>query len=100
MDNQAVLGLEQDVIFPISCQRFGQVHTDDLKLTVIRFAEDLGITQQCIWSCTSRQIHGVTKVSGAIGDVVAGISDFSCNGDGWRVFKIVSPENSHCVEWF
>src|SRR6185369_10289652 len=98
MDENSVFRLQQEIVFLVASERLFQIDVEYFKFPVIRFAEDLGIGQERIWSRASGKIDGIAKVGGTIGDMVSGVADFAANGDERLILEVKSAENPDRVE--
>src|SRR6266481_6532623 len=59
VNKNTIFGLKQDIILVIACQSEAEIYADDLKLAVLRFAEDLGVAELRIRRGSARKVDNV-----------------------------------------
>ena len=98
VNEDAVLGLERNVVRGIACQGALQIHAEHLQLSTGGAAKDLRVREQRIAGYAARQVNGIAQAGFSVGDMFAGRPHFPAHGNDRRVFEIISAEDAHGIE--
>ena len=98
MDKHAVLRFKQNIRIGITRDGLPQVGIDHLHLAIVSLAEYLHILQFGILCSVACQEDGVTKISGAIRDVIARVADLARDRNNRRIFEIKTAKDPDGVK--
>src|SRR5581483_8997900 len=100
VDEDAVFGLDPNVIFGIAVQCFSQVDINNFQLAALGFTKNLRIRELCISAGSACHVDGIPQADMPVCKVISREPYFAGNRYNWWVLKVITPKNPYRVERF